>query len=74
MHRSIYSFESLFLHRKKDKASSMFVLETLKAFLFNILKLDFDHCEGFPRPLKRRVTMFRKMVAEQLCVNCRAIS
>lgn len=39
MHRSIYSFESSFIH-KKEKVFSVFVL-------FNILTLDYHHCEGF---------------------------
>ena len=38
MHMSVYIFESLFLHRKKkEKVSSVFVLEMLKGFLCNIL-------------------------------------
>ena len=32
----------------------MFVIETLKVFHFNILKLDDNHSEGFPRPYKKR--------------------
>ena len=46
MHASLYGFESLFLRRKEEKVSSVFVLETLKAFLFNILTLDYDRREG----------------------------
>ena len=46
MHASLYGFESLFLCRKEEKVSSVFVLETLKAFLFNILTLDYDRREG----------------------------
>ena len=50
MLRLIYSFESLFLHRKKEKVFSVFILETLKAFLCDILTLDYDGCQGFLRP------------------------
>ena len=45
MHRSLYSFESLLLRRKEGKVSLFFVLERLKAFLFNILTLDHDRRE-----------------------------
>ena len=46
-----YGFESLFLNRKKEKVSSVFVLETV--FLFKILTLDYDCREGFLRPFKK---------------------
>ena len=53
MHASLYGFESLFLRRKEEKVSSVFVLETLKAFLFNILTLDYDRREGSLRLWKK---------------------
>ena len=53
MHASLYGFESLFLCRKEEKVSSVFVLETLKAFLFNILTLDYDRREGSLRLWKK---------------------
>ena len=40
-HKSIYSSESAFLQRKKGKV--------VKAFLFNIKKLDFDRPQDFLR-------------------------
>ena len=41
VHRSIYSFDSDVLHKKG---------KVVKAFLFNILTLDYDCCKGFVRP------------------------
>ena len=52
--KCIYQFIvlSLYFHigKKEKKVFSVFILETLKVFLFNILTLDDDHLEGFQRP------------------------
>ena len=52
IHRSIYSFESVFLNRKKGKV--------MKAFPLNILKLDYDHRE-------RKVKTFALMIKLWAC-------
>ena len=43
-HKSIYSSEPAFLHRKKGKV--------VKTFLVDILTLDYDRPQGFLRTLK----------------------
>ena len=53
MHISIYNFEFLFLHSKKEKVYSLFFLETLKVFVFNILTLDYDRHESSLRLSKK---------------------
>ena len=52
IHRSIYSFESVFLNRKKGKV--------MKAFPLNMLKLDYDHRE-------RKVKTFALMIKLWAC-------
>lgn len=47
MHKSVYSFVFVFLHRKKEKV--------MNSFLFNILTLVYDR-EGFWKP-KRKTKM-----------------
>ena len=42
IHKSIYSFQSLFVQRKKKKV--------LKAFSFKLLTLDYNRRNAFKRP------------------------
>ena len=44
MHKSVYSFVFVFLHRKKERVMNL--------FLFNILTLVYDR-EGFWKPQKK---------------------
>ena len=53
MHRLFYSFKSFFLQRKKEKVSTVLNVETLKAFLFNIITLGYDRLEGVLRPKRK---------------------
>ena len=50
MQRSVYGFESLYLHWKKENV--------VKAFLSNILMLDYDHRQGFLKLLKKSVSIW----------------
>ena len=65
MQTSIFSFESLFLYWKQEKV--------MKAFLFNILLLDYDRHEGFLQPNKKLI-MFGWYSRTAVCELCSYVS
>ena len=59
MLRSVYSCQSVFSHRQKEKA--------VKAFPFKKLILDYARREDFEKRFPKEVNMFRKYSRIEIC-------